>query len=106
MKRTLILIFVFLAVLSVVMLGQSPAYRDRWVYVSTGLDSDQELDRVEGIARMASEHGINGMMLSAGFDAMDLKSPEALDRIARLKQDCDHLGVEIIPSGFGVGYGG
>jgi hypothetical protein len=61
---------------------------------------------VEGIARTASEHGMNGMMLSAGFDAMDLKSPERLERLTRLKQTADHLGVEIIPAGFGVGYGG
>ena len=37
---------------------------------------------------------------------MDLKSPETLERITRLKQTCDRLGVEIIPAGFGVGYGG
>jgi hypothetical protein len=88
------------------MLGQSQTYRDRWVYVSTGLDSDRELQRVEGIARTASEHGLNGILLSAGFDAMDLKSPGDLERLSRLKQTCDHLGVEIIPIGFSVGYGG
>jgi hypothetical protein len=89
-----------------VALSQSPVYRDRWVYVSADLVNDQELERVEGIARTASEHGLNGMLLSAGFDAMDLKSPEELERLRRLKQTCDHLGVEIIPTGFGVGYGG
>ncbi|MGO8789713.1 MAG: hypothetical protein ACLQVL_20335 [Terriglobia bacterium] len=106
MKWTLIAILGFLTALTAVMLGQSRAYRDRWVYVSTGLDSDQELARIEGIARTASEHGVNGILLSAGVDAMDLKSPEELDRMTRLKQTCDHLGVEVIPSGFGVGYGG
>jgi hypothetical protein len=88
------------------MLSQPRIYRDRWVYVSTDLESDRELERVESIARTASEHGMNGIMLSAGFDAMDLKSPEKLERLTRLKQTCDHLGVEIIPAGFGVGYGG
>ena len=106
MRKTLILILCCVAALTAVMLGQSQAYRDRWVYVSTELNGDQELARVEGIARTASEHGINGILLSAGFDSMDLKSPETLDRITRLKQACDHLGVEIIPTGFGVGYGG
>jgi hypothetical protein len=106
MKRTLIIIFGCCALMTAVMLGQPQAYRDRWVYVSTGLDGDQELARVEGIARTASEHGINGILLSAGFDSMDLKSPESLARLTRLKQTCDRLGVEIIPAGFGVGYGG
>jgi len=107
MKRTFVFVLGLLAVaMTAMMLGQSHGFRDRWVYVSTGLESDQELDRVEGIARIASEHGLNGMLLSAGFDEMDLKSPEALARITRLKQTCDRLGVEIIPTGFGVGYGG
>ena len=106
MKRSLISVLACLAAMTAVMWSEPNKYRDRWVYVSTGFDSYQELERVEGIARTASEHGINGMLLSAGFDAMDLKSPEALNRIKRLKQTCDHLGVEIIPTGFGVGYGG
>ena len=106
MKRTLILILGCLVVLTAVMWGESKAYRDRWVYVSTNLDSDQELDRIEGIARTSSEHGLNGILLSAGFDAMDLKTPEELGRLTHLKQTCDRLGVEIIPSGFGIGYGG
>jgi len=106
MKRALTFILCCCAASTAVMLGQSRSFRDRWVYVSTDLDSEQELVRVEGIARTASEHGINGILLSAGFDSMDLKSPESLARLTRLKQTCDHLGVEIIPTGFGVGYGG
>ena len=105
MKR-IIIILGCLAALTAVMLGAPQVYRDRWVYVSTGLETDQELARVEGIARTASEHGVNGMLLSAGFDAMDLKPPEGVQRLVRLKQTCDQAHVEIIPTGFGVGYGG
>jgi len=107
-KKTSVLILIGCAivVMSAEVLGQSQTYRDRWVYVSTGPDSDRELERVEAIARTASEHGLNGILLSAGFDAMDLKSPGDLERLTRLKQTCDHLGVEIIPIGFSVGYGG
>jgi hypothetical protein len=57
MKKALILILGCLVVLTAVMWGESKAYRDRWVYVSTGLDSDQELTLIEGIARTSSEHG-------------------------------------------------
>lgn len=81
-------------------------YSDRWVYVPTGLDNDQELARVESIAKTASQHGLNGMLLSAGFDMLDLKSADFFRRLQHLKQTCDQLGVEIIPTGFGVGYGG
>jgi len=106
MKKALILVLSCFAVLPAAMLSQPRVYRDRWVYVSANLNSDRQLERIEGIARTASQHGINGMLLSAGFDTMDLKSPEDLERLARLKQACDRLGVEIIPAGFGVGYGG
>jgi hypothetical protein len=106
MKKVLVLALSCGVIMPLVIFGQSQAYRDRWVYVSSGLDSDRQLESVEGIARTASEHGINGMLLAWGFDAMDLKSPESLERLTRLKQACDRLGVEIIPAGFGVGYGG
>jgi len=106
MKTAFIRVLSCCAIVPAVMLSQSHAYRDRWVYVSTELNSNRELERVEGIARTASEHGLNGMLLSAGFDDMDLKTPEELERLARLKKACDQLGVEIIPAGFGVGYGG
>ena len=82
------------------------AYPNRWVYVPTELGNDQELARVEGIAKTASQHGLNGMLLSAGFDALDLKNADYFRRLQHLKQTCDPLGVEIIPTGFSVGYGG
>jgi hypothetical protein len=106
MKNLWTLLLGCLAAMTVVMLGQQQNLRDRWVMVGSGLDSDQEVERVEGIVRTASEHGLNGMLLTAGFDTMDLKSPEFLARLTRLKRTCDRLGVEIIPGGFGVGYGG
>jgi len=86
--------------------GQSKVYPDRWVMLGSDLGSDQELARIEGLARMGREHGINGILFSAGFDTMDLKTPEFFRRLTRLKQTCDQLGVEVIPAGFGVGYGG
>lgn len=85
---------------------EGKVYPLRWVYVSTGLETDQELDRVEGITQAASEHGVNGMLLSAGFDALDLKDANYLRRLQHLKQTCDTRGIEIVPMGFSVGYGG
>ena len=106
MKNIFIVVLSCAAILSFVGCNQSKQYSDRWFYVSTDLDSDQELARVEGIAKTASEHGLNGMLLSAGFDALDLASPQFLDRLQRLKRTCGGLRIEIIPAGFGVGYGG
>lgn len=93
------------ASLKLLALDDPKIFPDRWVYVSTRLQSEEELNRVEGIARMASGHGLNGMLLAAGFDQLDLKPPEYLRRLTRLKKSCDRLKVEIIPLGFSVGYG-
>jgi hypothetical protein len=106
MKRFVVLILGAFVGMTAVLFGQQHALRDRWVMLGSSLENDQDVERVERIARTASEHGMNGILFSAGFDAMDLKSPEFLARLARVKQTCDHLGVEIIPEGFGVGYGG
>jgi len=106
MKIGLIVVLGCLAVNPAALMSQSHTYRDRWVMLGVNLDDEKDLERIEGIARTASEHGINGILLSASFDDLDLRSPEELERLARLKQACDHLGVEIIPAGFGVGYGG
>jgi hypothetical protein len=86
-------------------LDKQKVYPDRWFYVSTGLASAEELSRIEGLVRTASEHGLNGMLLSAGFDELDLKPAEFLERLTRLKRTCDRRKIEIIPMGFSVGYG-
>jgi hypothetical protein len=106
MKKYLVVSMICLGVLAVIALAPPQIYPDRWVYVSTGLGSDQELSRVESIARTAGEHGLNGMLLSAGFDSLDLKDADYIRRLQHLKQTCDSAGVEIIPMGFSIGYGG
>ncbi|MGA8185255.1 MAG: hypothetical protein WB819_16625, partial [Terriglobia bacterium] len=93
------------ASLKVLTPGHPGIYPDRWVYVSSGLESDEELKRVEGIVHTAAGHGLNGMLLAAGFDELDLKPQTFLNRLASLKKTCDSLKVEIIPLGFSVGYG-
>ncbi|HET7840400.1 MAG TPA: hypothetical protein VFM21_02280, partial [Terriglobia bacterium] len=100
------IVLISLAALSALASSSPKVYPDRWVYVSTGLQSDEELARIESIARTASEHGLNGILFSAGFDSLDLKGPDFLRRLDHLKQTCDQLGVEIIPMGFSIGYGG
>jgi len=106
MKKALTIFICLLSVVTTLLLGQSRPLRDRWVMLGSSLDSDQEVERIVGMARTASEHGLNGILFSGGFDTMDLKTPEFFERLTRLKQACDKLGVELIPSGFGVGYGG
>jgi hypothetical protein len=81
-------------------------YPLRWVFVSRSLGQDKDVNDVEGIVRVASEHGINGMVFSGGLDSLSRQSPEYLARLGRVKQICDQRHIEIIPNIFSIGYGG
>jgi len=80
-------------------------YPKRWVYAGAELGTDADLAKLRGILETAAAHGVNGMVLS-GLDRIDLEPAPNLARLQQLKQLADRLGVDIIPSGFGTGYGG
>ena len=85
---------------------QKKDYPHRWVYVSRGLMSDQDVEDIRRIARTAAESGLTALALSARMDAMDLKPPGYFRRLAEIKRICDDLKLEIIPHVFSTGYGG
>jgi len=85
--------------------GQKPAYPLRWVYVSRGLARDQDVEDIRAIVRTASAHGLNGMVLAAGLDRLDLQSAAYFDRLRQVKNFCQESAIEIIPIIFSVGYG-
>ena len=90
--------------------GSLPAgekvYPHRWVYVSRGLRSDRDVDEIREIAKTAAEHGLNGIVLSAGLDRLDLQPPEYFRRLEAVKAACKTHGIELIPIIFSAGYGG
>ncbi len=90
----------------VVSLCQAKEYPCRWVFVSRSLRSDADVAQIERIVKTGSEHGLNGMVLSAGLDRLDRQPPEYLDRLRKVREFCEARGVEIIPNIFSVGYGG
>lgn len=87
-------------------LGEGKDYPYRWVYVSKSLRSDSDVADINSITKTASEHGLNGMVLAAGLDNLDLQPPEFFKRLEQVKQICTQRSIEIIPTGFSVGYGG
>ncbi len=78
----------------------------RWVYISRGLRSDQDVDEIRRIAQTASENGLNGVLFAAGLDSIDLKPADYLARLAQVKGIFDQYHLEMIPSIFSAGYGG
>lgn len=89
--------------------SQAPArkvYPKRWVYVARSLGEDRQVEDIREIVRTASEHGLNGMVLAGSLDRIDIQPPEYFDRLRKIKEICERYRVEIIPTGFNVGYGG
>lgn len=80
-------------------------YPDRWVYVARNLQKDSDVEDIRRIVTTASEHGLNGMVLTGGFDTIDLQKPAYFRRLEEVKAICAQLKVEIIPIIFSVGYG-
>src|ERR1051326_9170131 len=78
----------------------------RWVYVSRGLRSDQDVADIRQIARTAHEHGLNGIVFAARLDTIDLQPPDYFPRLEKVKEICREYPLEIVPNVFSAGYGG
>lgn len=105
MNRTLFA-FGLAVVVSAGSMGLAKEYPYRWVYVSRGLHKDRDVDDIRRIVATASEHGLNGMVLSGGLDRLDRQPDHYFERLEAVKGICREHGVEIIPIIFSAGYGG
>ena len=78
----------------------------RWVFVhGKSLALTNDVEEIKEIVGTAAAHGLNGMVLSGGFDRLDLQSEEYFSGLAEVKKTCSEAGIEIIPLVFSVGYG-
>jgi hypothetical protein len=78
----------------------------RWVFVIRNLQTDADVADIRQIARTASEHGLNGLVLSGGLDRLEKQPPSYIARLKQVKAICDQYHLELIPQIFSVGYGG
>ena len=51
----------------------------------------------------ASEHGLNGLVLSAGLDKLDLQRKDYFARLRQVKKICSEHNIEIVPLIFSAG---
>ena len=73
-------------------LGGTKVLPLRWVYVSRGLRRDQDVADIRSIVTTAAAHGLNGMVLSAGLDRLDLQPPDYFKRLEAVKAICRQKG--------------
>ena len=72
----------------------------------SSLRTDEDVGDIERIVQTGSEHGLNGMVLSAGLDRLDQQSPALSGATGESEGVLPGTGVEIIPNIFSAGYGG
>ena len=106
MLRLLGLCFLLAASCATSPRAERKVYPHRWVYVSRSLQHDRHVTEIERIASIAAAHGLNGMVLAAGLDRLDLQPPEYFERLRRVQALCEKFGLELIPLIFSAGYGG
>jgi hypothetical protein len=103
MRRVLVLLMLMLAY----GLAMGQGVRDRFVWIfGWGLTRDEDVPQIIAVLEEAARHGYNGAVLSANLDALCKQPPEYFRRLKQVKDACDRLKLELIPSVFSVGYGG
>lgn len=107
MKRAIFLISLLGAFSLVFAAKDSPkVYPLRWVRVGARLRTDADVEKFRKIAEVAAQHGLNGILLSAGLDSMDLQPAEYHQCLKQVRAICETLHLDIIPSFLSAGYGG
>jgi hypothetical protein len=61
---------------------------------------------ISEVLQAASQHGINGAVMSLGLDTLCKKSPDYFRRLEQIQDACQRNRLELIPAVFSVGYGG
>ena len=79
---------------------------NRWFFYSRNLQSDRDVEDFRELARIASTHGLNGVMLSANFDNLDRQGEAYRRRLAEIRQVAAENAIEIVPLFYSAGYAG
>src|SRR5690242_4709073 len=103
MRRLTVFVSLLVAAIS---LPAAKVFPLRWVYISRGLRSDKDVEEIRQLAKTASEHGLNGIVLAARMDSIDLQPPEYLTRLQQVKKIADENKMEIVPNIFSARDGG
>jgi len=82
-------------------------YSDRWVWIfGWNLKTDGDVAEITKVLESGAAHGINGAVISCGMDSLSTMTADFSRRLDEVQHACERLKIELIPAGFGVGYGG
>ena len=108
MRRIVIIITAVLSLIALCGLisAQNTVFPHRWVRISSQLRTDEDVEKIRRLARVASENGLTGVLLAIGLDSIDLKGPDYMTRLDAVKDILKQNRLEMIPNIFSGGYGG
>ena len=79
--------------------------RERWIYYSTNLLVDRNIDELDAVFRRASNAGYNGVLLDdSKFGRLDEMGQHYFQNVARVKAIASRDKLEIVPAVFPIGY--
>jgi hypothetical protein len=83
----------------------APFFRDRWVYVSTNLLVDENVDKVATLINRAARSGYTAIMLADyKLQILDRIDERYFRNVQRVKSAAARARLEIIPAVFPIGY--
>jgi len=81
--------------------------QNRWFFCFGYGRNRQDVDEIKSLVRTAAAHGLSGMVLSSfGLDSITRWSEQDFAFLKEIQDVCRQEGIELIPTGFSVGYGG
>ena len=82
-------------------------YSDHWVWIfGWNLKTEGDVVEITKVLESGAAHGINGAVISCGLDSLSTMTADFSRRLDEVQRTCERLKIELIPAGFGVGYGG
>jgi hypothetical protein len=105
--RSVMIAAVCLVVLAPACAGQEPKLKERWVFSFGYRRNRADVEKIKGLVDTAAAHGLNGMVLSSfGLDSITRWKEKDIVLLREIAAHCAKRKIELIPTGFSVGYGG
>jgi hypothetical protein len=81
--------------------------KDRWFFSFGYGRNPSDVATIKTLVDVAAKHGLNGMVLSSfGLDGVSTWQEGDRAHLSEVAEHCSQRGIELIPTGFSVGYGG
>ena len=85
----------------------TPALDRRWVFSFGYRRNRDDVEKIKSLVDTAAAHGLNGMVLASfGLDGVTQWTEEDHALLREVAAHCEKRQIELIPTGFGTGYGG